>query len=104
MGALEDDVVIGAAGEEGPKTPGNAVKNADFPEVVNGLHLLGKSPANGGPEHGFEIHVKARLGCVEGFFEGGFNDGQQGFDQFGVIQLAFDFLESGKGFLNLGVG
>ena len=102
MGALEDNVVIGAAGEECLKAPSEAIDVADLCEVMHGLHLFGDGAANSRSEHGLQVHVEAGLGRIEGFFERGFNDRKEGFNELGVVGLAFYFFEAGKGFLEVG--
>ena len=79
MGVIEDDIVIGTTGEKGLETPGKAVKNANFPEMMHGLHLLGDCAADGGAEHGLQRPVKVGLGRVKSFFKRGFNDRKEGF-------------------------
>ncbi|MFT6182354.1 MAG: hypothetical protein ACJA1W_004727 [Akkermansiaceae bacterium] len=85
MGPFEDEVIVGAAGEEGLETPSDAVAHADLTEVVHGLHLFCDGATNGGSKHGFEIHMEAGLGGVEGFFERGLDNWKEGFDELGVV-------------------
>ena len=96
MGAFEDNIVECATGKKGFEPPGKPVENTDFSKVVNGLHLLGDGTADGGAEHGLQIHVKAGLGRVEGFFERGFDYGKEGFHELGVVALFFDIFKSGE--------
>ncbi len=77
-GAVEDDLVIAAAGEEGAEAPGEAIDGADFAELPGGVHLFGESPADGAAKHWLQISVDAGLGGVEGFGEAGFEDGKEG--------------------------
>ena len=77
-GAVEDDLVIGAAGEQCTESPGESIDRANFAELTGAVQLFGNGAADGAAEHGFQVGMDARVGGVEGFGERGFEDREEG--------------------------
>lgn len=64
LGALEDDVVVSLAGEEGFHSPSKSIYGADAPKVAGGLHLLGNGAADCVAEHWFQVGMESGLWIV----------------------------------------
>ena len=69
MGAIEDDIIVGAAGEESFHSPSATVDETDLTEMMDGLHLFSDGASDCGAKHRLKIHVEACFWCVESFFE-----------------------------------